>query len=468
MKRRNLSPVVLTIVACAAFKGGSLDSSARAADRDAAPAISGTVRAEDGKPIPRATVAIHTAGTRVGTNPYCPSCYADCGKRATSDAVGAFSIKSLDPALVFRVLLVAKGYEPKFVKVDPLKDKSLEVTLKSRPKPPDDPQRILAGQVVGPRGKPLVGAIVEPFGCKIGERRWWGSMPGVDPLAVTDEQGQFQIVAAEPVDGLDLEISARAFAKKRFALVPSGKVVNRLPLSEGATVRGRVVDHGRPVAGVNVGLAQVDRNVETFLGPAVIGTDADGQFLFANVSGNDDYFVYGIMSSLGERGGISERRVHVGGDGSELKLGDFAVEPAFRLSGRLVLADGKPLPDHTRVLVSRSEVWDSQIVEVDAKGAFVAGGIPRGVIHITASVPGYRLSAKNKSLDRFRGFWLQGLVEKDVEPLVVLFEPGKVERSDWPRKPAAQKALGGTFRNPRSKFDRDRDGQTAIHLLKRS
>ena len=131
---------------------------------------------------------------------------------------------------------------------------SVSVTLKSRPSLLDDPRRIVSGQVVGPRGEPLAGALVEPFGCKTGEKRWWGSMPGVDPLAVTDEQGQFQIVAAEPMDGLDLEVSARAFAKKRFALVPSGKVVNRLPLSEGVTIRGRVVDHGRAVADVECSL----------------------------------------------------------------------------------------------------------------------------------------------------------------------------------------------------------------------
>ncbi len=91
---------------------------------------------------------------RVGTSPYCPTCYADCGKRATSDNMGTFAIERLDSTLVFRVFVIAKGYEPQFVKADPLDGKTISVALKSRAANPDDTRRIVAGQVIGPHGGP--------------------------------------------------------------------------------------------------------------------------------------------------------------------------------------------------------------------------------------------------------------------------------------------------------------------------
>jgi hypothetical protein len=85
------------------------------------PDLTGTVQAKDGRPI-LATIFITTAGPKVGTSPFCPSCYADCQKSAKADAEGKFEIKSLDPQLRFQVLAVAKGYKPKYVNhVDPAK-----------------------------------------------------------------------------------------------------------------------------------------------------------------------------------------------------------------------------------------------------------------------------------------------------------------------------------------------------------
>jgi hypothetical protein len=77
-------------------------------------------RVNAGDMVPKATIFIFTAGPKVGTSTFCPSCYADCRKSAKSGAEGEFKIESLDPQLIFRILVVAKGYKPKFVpKVDP-------------------------------------------------------------------------------------------------------------------------------------------------------------------------------------------------------------------------------------------------------------------------------------------------------------------------------------------------------------
>src|SRR5678816_1457699 len=92
--------------------------------------LAGTVKDNDGKPISQASVFIYTAGPKEGTGILCPSCYADCRKHTTTDSNGRFKIESLDPMLLFRILVVAKGKEPKFVpKVDPA-TKPLDVALK--------------------------------------------------------------------------------------------------------------------------------------------------------------------------------------------------------------------------------------------------------------------------------------------------------------------------------------------------
>jgi hypothetical protein len=68
-----------------------------------------------GEPLRDATAFIYTAAVRVGISPYCPSCYADCAKSAKTDDAGAFVIRSLDPELIFQVLVVREGYKPGFL-----------------------------------------------------------------------------------------------------------------------------------------------------------------------------------------------------------------------------------------------------------------------------------------------------------------------------------------------------------------
>src|SRR5436190_19453713 len=92
---------------------GTNQDSASATNSAARPDLLGRVLATNG--LPRATVFISTAGPKVGTSTFCPSCYADCRKSAKTDAQGNFKIESLDPQLRFHVLVVAPGYEPKFV-----------------------------------------------------------------------------------------------------------------------------------------------------------------------------------------------------------------------------------------------------------------------------------------------------------------------------------------------------------------
>jgi hypothetical protein len=106
-----------------------------------------------------------------------------------------------------------------------------------------------------------------------------------------------------------------------------------------------------------------------------------------------------------------------------LDLGDLALGPAFRLSGRLELSDGKPVPAGTRVLISRREAWDSQQAVVGKDGSFAFVGLPGERYELSAQVPGYRFSPKNASAGRLDRFGRLGPLTADIIDLRLLYEP---------------------------------------------
>ena len=162
--RTHLTPGVAALII--AISSHSLS----AAETDAKPRhdLSGTVQNQDAKPVPNATVFIYTAEPREGPGILCPSCYADCRKRATTDASGKFTIESLDPDLLFRVLVVAADCQPTFVsKVDPAV-KPILVKLKPA-RHGESPDKRLRGRVVDSDGKPIAGAVINVRGVTRGE-----------------------------------------------------------------------------------------------------------------------------------------------------------------------------------------------------------------------------------------------------------------------------------------------------------
>ncbi len=73
------------------------------------PALVGKVTDQDGKPLAGVRVDISTAAPKVGSGIFCPSCYLDCGKWATTNEAGEFELKELDSTLKFRLLIASPG-----------------------------------------------------------------------------------------------------------------------------------------------------------------------------------------------------------------------------------------------------------------------------------------------------------------------------------------------------------------------
>ncbi len=409
------------VIACAIFSGKAGEPQPHPPD------LIGVVSDDRGDTLFEATVFIYTAGPRVGTSTLCPSCYLDCRKRATTDKDGTFRIPALDPSLLFRLLVVGKNHKSKFVnKVDPLAG-PVNVALERLEREKYGPKQTLSGRVVNSDGEPVFGAVVN-FDIFFGEEaNCGGDCAGVDQAAVSDHDGRFLITSEKKFDWMTVTAEAPGLARRRFFKLDSSQT-HELRLTEGATVTGRLQKAGQLLKGFSVGLVSVDRSDDS-TGGFEATTNDEGFFCFQNIPPYHEYFVYGLMRSLQQVGCVAAKRLRVAADGSSKSAGDLEVTPGVRLTGRVVLADGNPVPPHTRLSVGPANAWDALSVELDPNGRFEAPSLPRDSYGVSVHVRGYSMSLKNKSLDRING-GLVGRIDQDTD-LTILLEPGQFAPPDF-------------------------------------
>jgi hypothetical protein len=338
--------------------------------------------------------------------------------------------------LTFRLLAVGDGYTPVLSgkMIDP-KTGPTQLTLNRHDLDKRDTALVLRGRVLDEDGKPVARAVVEPIGFHKGQRGQFGGLKGFDPLALTNDQGEFRLGVPEPDLAVYVQVSAPSLATSVFSKLPAGIKGNDLTLQRGVAITGRVVKDGKPLAGVAVGVVQKDRGVTTFVGTFQAATDADGVFSILNVPANQALYAYGLMDTLRSHGAITAREVRSTASGSVVRLGDLKVTAGHRLSGHVVLADGKPVPADTRVLLSREEAWDTQQAVVDKDGRFTFVGLPPEGYGLSVNLRGYHVSAKNASKDLLNGFQLLGVIDADIDELRFLLDPGpEPERAPWNNK----------------------------------
>jgi hypothetical protein len=337
-------------------------------------------------------------------------------------------IENLSPELLFNLLFVAEGHRPQYAeKVDPAKG-SVEIKLQATPALPADPRCIVRGRVTDPDNEPVVGAAVTADFARYVDGKGGSRCEGVDPLAITSARGEFTILSEKPLRELDLFFKARSLAPRNVPKCPAGRELLDIRLERGATLRGRLLHDGQPVPDVAMGLVQLDRRPEVFVGAYTIGTDRQGFFTFNNVTADYDYAVYGKMESLRALGAMPVHTIKVGRSDSVVSAGDLAVVPGLRIRGQVVLSDGASVPAGTRLYLGRDVAWDSLLIDLDGEGRFEAQRLPAEVYSVGVHVSGYRYSPRNPSLDTLNQR-LIGRVERDIDNLTILLEPG--ERPPW-------------------------------------
>jgi uncharacterized GH25 family protein len=334
------------------------------------PALEGTVIDADGKPIREARVDISTAAPKVGPGIFCPSCYRDCGKSARTDAEGNFRIESLDPTLKFRILVSSSGH--KTVQT-PLTDPSagpLSIRLEEMPK--DLPaSRMAGGIVVDDQGHPIEGALVEPSGGRTAERRWHGSS-AADPV-VTDRKGRFTIVFPEGYLGIDVTIIADGHAGARANLLTPGED-RRIEVPTGTQVTGRLVQNGKPIAGLRVAVVQADRSTDHFIKAVADTSDDEGRFSMDNLPADQRYAIFSVAGESAQPLVLTTKRFKAHANRELRDLGDLEVIAPLKLVGRVELPDGVPVG--IKLSLGREPAWDLISVDVQPDGSFAIEGLP--------------------------------------------------------------------------------------------
>ncbi len=397
--------------------------------------LTGKVVDSTGKPLDHATVLVYYAGVKTGYSTYCPGCYADCGKSAVTDTAGAFTIKNLSSDLWFTLLVVRDGYFSEFVKsVDPSEGPAPNAILKTR-RPVNDPERVVRGRIVDSHGRSLRDAIVQPKGIlfndeKRGRVAAYGTIAGLDLIAVTNEAGEFEISYDRPALKVLLLVEARGFAPKLFNHLPTGLDRHVLTVTDGATMSGRLVKNGKPVAGAEIGLIPRKRGMgselELFGDPydeMRIGTKPDGTFVFTNVPTPVEWYAYAKMESISGRGATVPIECATKKDGEDVNIGDILIKPGYRLRGTVVLSDGKPIGEGMRVTISADKASDSQTIFLPSDGSFEFNGLAPGKYQVFASVRGYRTPQWDYRMKTDPPGTVQ--VEHDINDFILKLEPLK-------------------------------------------
>lgn len=377
--------------------------------------ITGRITDTTGKPIAHAVVIVYHAGPKSGYGIFCPTCYPDCGKRAITDGTGSFAIQHLNSNLWFELFVEKGGYEPVFLKkVIPAPTTRVTATLLHEQRV-TDPTRLFRGRVVDAHGAPLADAVVKPIGALLpGNRALYTfnvMAQGVDPIAITDNQGDFQIAyhqpsrnsvssiapsIPEPPLKILASVEARGMADE-FSVLPAGSQWHTITATDGAIVRGRLVQNGKPVGGAEIALSGNplggwDGDLQSVGNPyteITIGTQPDGTFVIPNVPVPWNWYIYARVESVAPRGATGDIRCATKLNGQIVDVGDLQLKPAYHFRGTVVLGNGKPVPTGTIVTISSDLVRDSQTAVLSPTGHFEFAGLAAGLYDISVSVKGY-------------------------------------------------------------------------------
>ncbi len=385
--------------------------------------LTGKVTDSAGKPISRATVMVYHAGVKNGYSTFCSSCYKDCGKRTATDGKGSYTITKLDPDLWFQLLIVHDGYLPTFVKVlDPSNGAPTGVlNLRTRV---TDPSREVKGRVIDAAGNPVPNAVVTSLGIETDEKTTEGEIPGLDPLAVTDGQGNFELIYSNSARRMLVSVEARTLAPK-FVVLTTDSDRQTILLSRGATILGRLVHDGKPVGNAEIGLIAQERggfgqHLKIVGNPYIevrVGTQEDGSFVISNVPSPVKWYVYAKMESVARRGATEPKACATVRPEEIVEVGDLQLQPGYRFKGRVLLSDRKSVPEGMRVLIYSEHVLDTQTAILDRDGRFEFLSLPPGKYSVRPAVRGYSLPDAQSD----GGF--QVSVERDEDDFVISLRP---------------------------------------------
>jgi hypothetical protein len=279
-------------------------------------------------------------------------------------------------------------------------------------------------RIVGPDDKPIVGASVKPDGVGTGTSTSWGNT-GFPSETFTGLNGEFIMSRDQRFTRMSVNIKAADLAPAKVWL-PTSNGVQTIRLVVGATLTGRVLKDGRPMADIDVGVSGANRNSEVYAGRYEAKTDAEGRFRFEHLPPETEWYFYGLMRSLRRDGSLPPKKVTSAADGQSTDLGDLAVQPSVTLAGQVKTKNGEPIPSNLRITVSYDSAGDSQSARVDRTGAFELTGLHPGQMDVylnaSSGTMNWFPSAENQSLDEWNSRSLTGILNADKRDMLLVIE----------------------------------------------
>jgi hypothetical protein len=344
-------------------------------------------------------------------------------KRTQTDSQGHFKFESLDPAWLYHIVIIAPGCRPEsFDRIDPI---SAPLTARLEAVDPNSvpPNTVLRGRVLDSRGQPVPAALIRIQGVTRNGSTGWPA-DNIDPFSVSDNAGNFVVYGRIAFTAAEGAVEAAGFATGLFEGWQPGDTSHTLTLTEGAALKGRVLQAGNPVANVEIRLDNFGAESGSTAWNYATFTDGQGRFLFTNLPSNRSFNLYATMESLGDRGACSKQPGQIHEVGSTNDIGDLRLKPAFKLDGRIRLMDGKPVPAHSRLNLVRSSMvgrQDGLSLALGPDGAFAFVGVPAEKVMVYLRIPGYEISPNDRFLKS--GSATNFIVATNITGIVIQMQP---------------------------------------------
>lgn len=383
----------------------------------------GFVKSMDGKPLANATIGV-MASRALGTMDRESSTQSkEVGTIARTDSEGHFVLPPLPDDKLYRLLVVAEGFDSKTYRgLDPKSD-PVEIRLKPMAHSEGKTNYSVRVRVVGPDEKPVAFAVITPDGVGMGGGTRWGGPQGFPDTTLTGTNGEFSIGRSEPFDRIQLRIVSPGLAPNKLWL-PFSNVTQTVRMGVGAALRGRVLLDGKPLTRVRLGLSGQERNSEVFAGIFNEQTDTNGYFVFEQLPPDTAWYLYGAMESFKTYGALPPRIEQTTGHGQSRDLGDLKVIAGLHLSGLVKTKNGEPLPPNLKVILSYENSQDSQTVDVDPDGKFRFDGLAKTEVSIYVDGRGWNLAGANRSMDNWNPWRLVGQLEQNKDDLWLMIVKG--------------------------------------------
>jgi uncharacterized GH25 family protein len=325
------------------------------------------------------------------------------GGFARSSASGRFQLAKIAPGIAYDLRINRDGYAPA----------RLELPARAAGSPAAETRIVLHagrtafGKVTAAGGNPVAGAQVSlqtALPASLTARMRMLRDPERYAASPTDATGRFELRDL-PAGTFDLLVRAHGYAPLTVPslAVPEGKGTTDLgmvALAPGAAVLGLVVDpKGEPIAGAEVRAAAAQQEGMPILrphdnGPADAVTAADGSFRIDDRSPGESVNLTITHPSYGP-GSLPGVAVPAA---APVRV---VLQPAGRVAGRTVDADGKPVAGATVYLSEQTAVsFGGQTAMVgsgrghrgvtDDEGGFAFEGVSPGSLRLTAQAPRYQ------------------------------------------------------------------------------